>query len=372
MRGKRVRVPQRRRRWPGGLALVMLLTLAACGGHPPTATPAPTRTPAAATPTPVSSAGLKAMIHGLVDRDGPPPSGYLGAVTNFVVDAPWSELQPTSGGPLAAGNVIDQAIAVADSLNSAAGGPRVELKIRLMAGVDAPAWAQQLGGGPVTLVNPEDGTTGTVGRFWTDAFAQAYDQLWSELATAYDNVPVVHEITVARCMTFTDEPFLRDTGDPANVQSLLAAGFSLSADEQCQQQEIQIGSDWHHTRIGVAFNPYQAVQADGSATTDEAFTASMMEYCRSQLGPQCVLENNSIRTPPLSGAYAQMYASMELLGPPITFQTATEEKIGNLQSTLEWAATIGADAVELPAQYVDQPVASLEPAAGELQDNPVS
>ena len=47
---------------------------------------------------------------------------------------------------------------------------------------------------------------------------------------------------------------------------------------------------------------------------------------------------------------------MEELGPPITFQTSTEDKIGNLQSTLEWAATIGADAVELPSQYVDQPV----------------
>ena len=355
----------------------MLLALASCGGvtrHRPPRRPhpgAPTTTPLA-TPTPVPSAGLKSMIHGLVDRDGPPPSGYLGAVTNFVVDAPWSELQPTAGGPLAAGNVIDQAITAADSLNAAAGDGKVEIKIRLMAGVDAPAWAQQLGGGPVSLVNPEDGTTGTVGRFWTNAFGQAYDQLWSELAAAYDNVPVIHEITVARCMTFTDEPFLRDISDPANAQSLLAAGFSLTADEQCEQQEIQVGSDWHHTRIGVAFNPYQAVQTDGTATTDEAFTASMMEYCRAQLGPQCVLENNSIRTPPLSGAYAEMYASMEELGPPITFQTATEEKIGNLQSTLEWAATLGADAVELPAQYVDQPVASLEPAAGELQNNPVS
>lgn len=367
-----MRLPPSRGRWLGGVGLAMLMALAACGGHRPPVTAAPTTTLPSATPTPVTAAELKSMIHGLVDRNGPPPSGYLGAVTNFVVGAPWSELQPTAGGPLAAGNVIDQAITAADSLNAAAGDGKVEIKIRLMAGVDAPAWAQQLGGGPVSLVNPEDGTTGTVGRFWTNAFGQAYDQLWSELAAAYDNVPVIHEITVARCMTFSDEPFLRDISDPANAQSLLAAGFSLTADEQCEQQEIQVGSDWHHTRIGVAFNPYQAVQTDGTATTDEAFTASMMEYCRAQLGPQCVLENNSIRTPPLSGAYAEMYASMEELGPPITFQTATEEKIGNLQSTLEWAATLGADAVELPAQYVDQPVASLEPAAGELQNNPVS
>ncbi len=372
MTADRVRVLGRRRCWLGGLGLATLLALASCGGTSAPTTAAPTTRTPAATPTPVASGGLKSMIHGLVDRDGPPPAGYLGAVTNFVVNAPWSELQPAAGGPLTPDNVIDQAITAADSLNAGDGGGKVEIKIRLMAGVDAPAWAQQLGGGPVSLVNPENGVTGTVGRFWTTAFGQAYDQLWSELAAAYDSVPVIHEITVARCMTFTDEPFLRDTSDPANVQSLLAAGFTLSADEQCQQQEIQIGSDWHHTRIGVAFNPYQAVQADGSATTDEAFTASMMGYCRAQLGPQCVLENNSIRTPPLSGAYALMYASMEELGPPITFQTSTEDKIGSLQSTLEWAANIGADAVELPSQYVEQPVASLQPAASELQNNPVS
>jgi hypothetical protein len=312
------------------------------------------------------------MIQGLVDRTGPPSTGYLGSVTNFVVDAPWSELQPTENGPLAPDNVIDQAIAAAQSLNAGAGQGKVEVKIRLMAGIDAPGWAQQLGGAPVTLVDPQTGATGTIGRFWTTAFGEAYDDLWSKLAAAYDNVPEIHEITVARCMTFTDEPFLRDVSDPANGQSLLAAGFTIEADEQCQQQEIQVGTMWHHTRIGVAFNPYQAILADGSAITDVAFTDSMMQYCRSTLGDQCVLENNSIRTPPLTGAYTTMYEEMQQLGPPITFQTSTDDKIGNLQATLSWAASIGADAVELPEQYVDQPASSLAPAASQLQGNPVS
>ncbi len=366
-----------------GLVTALLLALAACGQAAPSTPPAtasttPTPTPsAAAHPSPVATAGLKPVIHGLVDRTGPPPAAFLGSVTNFVVDAPWSELQPDPDGPLASDNVIDQAIAAAQTLNAGsaaagAGQGTVDLKIRLMAGVDAPDWAKQLGGGPVTLVNPQSETSGTIGRFWTSAFGQAYDDLWSKLATAYDNVPAVHEITVARCMTFSDEPFLRDTSDPSNAQALVAAGFSLAADEQCQEQEIALGTTWRHTLVGVAFNPYQAIQPDGSTSTDEAFTASMMEYCRSELGSQCVLENNSIRTPPLAGAYSNMYLTMEALGAPITFQTATEDKIGNLQTTLSWAAGLGADAVELPQQYVDQPPGSLQAAASQLQANPAT
>ncbi|MGD0448139.1 MAG: hypothetical protein ABSB36_05920 [Candidatus Dormibacteria bacterium] len=356
--------------------------LASCGQaapHTPSATPTPTTpTPSVSPrPGPVPAAGLKAVVHGLVDRTGPPPAAFVGTVTNFVVDADWSELQPTPDGPLASDNVIDQAIVAADSLaaeniDAGTSDGSVDLKIRLMAGVYAPDWAKQLDGGPVTLVNPQDGDTGTIGRFWTSAFGQAYDNLWSRLAAAYDGVPVVHEITVARCMTFTDEPFLRDASDPSNAQALLAAGFSLAADQQCEEQEIALGTTWRHTPVGVAFNPYQAIQTDGSTSTDESFTESMMQYCRSQLGSQCVLENNSIRTPPLAGAYSAMYLSMELLGAPMTFQTATEDKIGNLQTTLSWAAGLGADAVELPQQYVDQAPASLQAAASQLQTNPAS
>ncbi|MGP8160576.1 MAG: hypothetical protein ACLQGJ_05050 [Candidatus Dormibacteria bacterium] len=376
MIGAQMRAGVRRRPWVQGALAALAAALASCGQPAsPTATSSvlPVSTSRATTSaSPVPAADLKSVIHGLVDRTGPPPSGYLGSVTNFVVDAPWSELQPTAGGPLAPDNVIDQAIAAAQSLNAGAGQGKVEVKIRLLAGIDAPDWAKQLGGAPVSLVDPQSGDSGTVGRFWTAAFGQAYDALWSKLAAAYDNVPEIHEITVARCMTFTDEPFLRDVSDPADVQSLLAAGFTIEADDQCQEQEIEVGTMWHHTRIGVAFNPYQAILADGSTSTDEAFTDSMMQYCRSELGPQCVLENNSIRTPPLAGAYTTMYAEMEQLGPPITFQTSTDDKIGNLQETLSWAARLGADAVELPEQYVDGPAASLAPAASVLQGNPVS
>jgi hypothetical protein len=77
----------------------------------------------------------------------------------------------------------------------------------------------------------------------------------------------------------------------------------------------------------------------------------MMTYCRSVLGPRCVLENNSIKLPP---KYPALYDKMRQLGRPISFQTATPAKIGgldDLKKTLQWAVSQQADSVELPVSY---------------------
>ena len=65
-----------------------------------------------------------------------------------------------------------------------------------------------------TITNPQDGGTGTIGRFWTDDYGAAYDQLETLLAAKYDNVPEIREVTISRCTTFYDEPFIRDTTAP--------------------------------------------------------------------------------------------------------------------------------------------------------------
>ena len=42
---------------------------------------------------------------------------------------------------------------------------------------------------------------------------------------------------------------------------------------------------------------------------------------------------------------------MQSLGQPIAFQTAAEQRIGNLQAALEYAVSLGANSVELPGSY---------------------
>ena len=289
------------------------------------------------------------MLSGLLDRNGTPPAAYVSSLGGYVVNVHWNDLQPSRGGPLVPGNAIDQAITTVRSLN-AQNHVALGLKVRIYAGIWAPSWAKALGGRPITLINPQNSAEGTIGSFWTEAFGVAYNQFESLLAAKYDNVAEIREVTISRCSTFYDEPFIRDTGYSPNVTALVAAGYSLAADQTCQREEIQASTVWHHTRSDLAFNPYEAILAGGTTSTDELFTESMMAYCRQLLASACVLENNSLRSPE-QPAYVAMYANMHALGQPISFQTATAARVGNLAATLNDAIALGANSVELPGGY---------------------
>ncbi len=335
---------------PGGAhvrllaAALMASCVAACG-----TTTAPRPRPSRSVQGTPSAAQLKPVLRGLLDRGGVPPPAFLGMFAGYVVNARWKDLQPSAGQPLAADNAIDQAIATVRSIN-AFQRTELGLKLRLFAGIHAPDWAKHLGGDPVAVSDPHSGASGTVGRFWTDAFGHAYDVLQSMLAAKYDGIPEVREVTISRCTTVYAEPFIRNVGDQATVQALLAAGYSVQADERCQHEQVDAASVWRRTHSDLSFNPYQVIKPDGSTSSDEGFTESMMDYCRQRLGRACVLENNSLRDPPLS-AYQAMYEKMRSLGQPIAFQTAAEKRVGNLESTLSNAIGLGANSVELPGGY---------------------
>lgn len=315
-----------------------------------------TNAKATATATCTAAGGVKPLIRGLVDRAQIPPAPNL---QGAAIEVKWSDLEP-SGPGLVAGNPIDVALAAA--------GCSLPLRLRVLAGTNTPEWVKQDSGGDISLINPFDGSTGTVGHFWTASFQADYDRLQSELAAAYDSVPNLDEIVVSRCSLFYPEPFLRDTSIKSNVTNLLAAGYTLAADQQCQLEEIDSSvSRWATTRVGVSFNPYQVLNSDGTTGLDENFTEQVMGYCRYTAGPRCVLENDSIRDP-ISGliaAYGQMYSVMSgaagpvhvtigglnvdvALGAPLAFQTAVAGRIGDFWGTLIWARQHHSASVELP------------------------
>jgi hypothetical protein len=350
-RSQRTRTFRPARRIGVLIAIAGSLVLAGCG------TPAEGFPTVTATPSPGSSAlpspspkDLKPVLAGLLDRNGVPPSTFLGALAGYVVNVYWKDLQPTPGATLTTNNAIDKAIAKVDALN-AADGTNLGLKIRVFAGIWAPQWAKSLGGSPITLTNPQGGGSATVGRFWTDAFGSAYDHFEDLLAAKYDETPEVREVTISRCTTFYDEPFIRDSTDPTDVSALLDAGYTPEADENCQREEIATATVWQHTRSDLALNPYEVIGTVGAHAVDEPFTLSMMQYCRQLLGLACVLENNSLRYPAVSPGYEAMYASMTELGAPLSFQTATAERVGVLSETIGYAITLGASSVELPGGY---------------------
>ncbi len=289
-----------------------------------------------------SSASLKPVLGGLLDRQKAPPENFKGSVDGYVVDIGWADVQPVADGPLVT-DTIDEAIATAKARG-------LKLKLRVTAGIDTPEWAKQFGGNPIR-VQDDYGNAGTIGRFWTDRFGRAYQLLQSKLAARYDTVPEIAQTQITRCTTFYAEPFLRQARNQDSVDNLLAAGYTAAADEKCHRVQVDDHKVWEHTRSGLSFNPFQRINPDGSVTNEVAFSQQMMSYCRQQLGARCVLENHSIRTLDQGPLYDDLYKAIRTLGGPIAFQTAAPDRIGDLNGTLKWAVQQGAAQVELPVSY---------------------
>jgi hypothetical protein len=231
-----------------------------------------------------------------------------------------------------------------------------------------------IGGAPVPYVNTQDNGSvagGTIGRFWTPEFGKAYADLQTKLAAKYDRVAVIRELTVSRCSTLFDEPFVRQFGDPRNVAGLTAAGYTTAADKACISDSITEHLVWTHTTSDVDFSPLPTI-TDPGATRDLSYTTTMMAQCRAVLGVRCGLENNALSVDKLANPqFVQLYAAMTKLAPPITLQTAARSRLGDPAAVLPAAVRIGANSVELPAGYAKWSKSLLAGTARGLESNPV-
>jgi hypothetical protein len=333
-------------------------------------------TASSASPAAVAQASdvitVKPVIQGLLDRQGAPPKAMLPVIHAYVVKVNWAVLQPTQGGPIAANNAIDVAIARVNKPDYAKLG--MALKIRVVAGVGAPAWAKSLGGDPLPYYGSPayGGGSGTIGRFWTPEFGAAYTDLETKLAAKYDSVPAIREVTVPRCTTMYDEPFVRDLGDPRNVATLLAAGYTVAADKQCILDSIATQDVWKHTTTDVDFSPFPLI-TNPNGRRDMAFTLSAMDQCRAILGLRCGLQNDSLSSAKIiDPSFLQLYAYMTTLGAPIELQTVAMADLGVPADVLAAAGTIGANSVELPSGYARWPIPVLQQGLLTVMANPVS
>lgn len=68
-------------------------------------------------------------------------------------------------------------------------------------GTDAPYWAKRLGGHEPMPWYADGRAIGTIGRFWSPAFGDAYQDLQRRPADRYDDDPRIREVVVARCTT---------------------------------------------------------------------------------------------------------------------------------------------------------------------------
>jgi hypothetical protein len=303
-------------------------------------------------------------IDGLLDRQGVPQNytnmdAYvLNAYSRPQVDINWSDLEPTQG-------TFDTTLLDA-ALSTVPAGD--EVKIRVMAGVFAPTWAQNLDGSNTAV----SGTWGTVGRWWENNFRIQWDALLSYLGDHYDSTATtygskIEDFTISRCMTLGAEPLLRQAATLSNDTSLHAAGFTDAADKACHSQDIADYSAYFPTtHVSFSFNPYEDVDAtylSGHYTTDITYTDGLLSSGRAIAGKQLVLENNSIRCDvghesncgaSQNSDYSTMYTAIFNAGAPIAFQTATCTTFSDsahMKDALQWAINGGANAVELPHDY---------------------
>lgn len=309
-------------------------------------------------------AALPPRIFGTLSRNGSPAPILRPALAGYDVQGstgvgmvPWSDLQANAFGPLLDGNPFDTALADLRQYN-ALNPQRPQVgKLRVGAGRHAPADALGLAGPPVQVTDTSSGITALVPRFWvpgSDYDAAFYD-LEAKLQARYDGVPEFPEIVICKNMTIYPEPLIHQLGDAATRAALVAAGYTTDLDEQNQMSDLAARAIWKKTVVGYAFNPYETVDVTTLATSiDMGFLLALMQYGRQVLGGQLSIENNSIRQsflPGNAGNYPIMYGYFEQVGGPIAFQTSTAARVGDLLTTLQGAAALGADHVELPSGW---------------------
>ncbi len=308
--------------------------------------------------TPSQAEEIKAPIRGLVSMGAyrfvgsggdpvntlEPLDGKPGIFGGLVVIASWKQLQPTPGSQIDDGNVIDQALAQVRAYNERNPQKPLAVKLRVWGGFEAPDWAKQLGGAPIDTVHRNKHRT--VGRFWSPAYRQAWANLQQLLAARFDKRPLIREVSVTACMSYTAEPFFVPVEDSVMTQPR-AAGFSDAAYKECLTHALADYAPWRELRLVLAVNPLRTALGQGPG--DPAFTEGVMRNCRQLVGRRCVFDNHDLDTN-LARPLYRIYAYMKQLGPEIEFQTGPTTP-QDFDGTIKMGISYGAGSIELYQDY---------------------
>jgi hypothetical protein len=298
-------------------------------------------------------------------------SGYGGIFGGVVVAVTWNQLQPTNS-PIDT-TVIDNALTAVAQYN-ATNNRQLRVRLRVFAGCnqglsDAPTWAMSpANGGSITMHGwyNDKFETCTTGRFWdtTSGYATAWQQLQTQLANRYDSNPLIQEVAVTSCTSFSAEPFFisyepnkkHPEKMPDAPMVLLGANFSVPAYQQCLQNAVADYAAWQSTRLEFTFNPFDGVLSDSG---DVAFSDQVMRACRLAVGQRCILSNHDLdASTPTS--ILPLYAPLRKFGPNITFQSLHTNP-PDLEGTIRKGISLGAGSIEVwPAGFKSLPSTTLQ------------
>lgn len=347
-----------------GFLLLTCLIVVACGGGAGTIGNYPYPNPAG--PGTITLGAPKIPIRGLIDMQDiswhdtdnatPAPfttsyiSGYPGLFGGIVINETWADLQPTQGGAIVTTAVDNDLAAVQmyNGMSNVTQSSPVSVKLRIYAGSNAPLWAKNLPGGPLTIYRNPAGCNGqtdtcplTLGPYWTTAYINAWRSFQAQVAAKYDTNSLIVAVAVTSCAEQTDEPFVQSSG-PISKANLQAAGLTDALQESCLTGATADYSAWVNTDIDFTFNEYSKL----SGGLDANFTTSVMQQCRSVAGSRCVLDNHALQTP-ITGDQTT-YNEIQTLGGLINFQTQAPEGMGCIwPETITQGLILGARAIEV-------------------------
>jgi hypothetical protein len=263
-----------------------------------------------------------------------------GIFGGIVILASWRELQQSASSPLAENNTIDKALEEVRAYDKRNPQKPLGVKLRVWGGFVAPDWAKSLGGGaPIQVVHKKPRT---VGRFWGPPYRKHWAHLQEMLAVKYDKEPLIREVAMTSCMSFTAEPFFLP-GEETVKGPLEKAGFKPAEFKRCLMDGLEDYAVWKSTNIETPLNPIHMPL--GNPKGDQEFTAQYMRECRKAFGKRCIFDNHDLDTTPAK-AVLPVYAEMKKMGGPIEFQTgpATPK---DFEGTIKYGAEIGAGSIEL-------------------------
>src|SRR5205809_3728176 len=263
-----------------------------------------------------------------------PLNAKAGIFGGLVIIATWKQLQPTPNSEIGENNTIDQALAEVRAYNARNPDRPLAVKLRVWGGFEVPDWVMQLGGAPIHTVH--NGTPRVLGRFWSPAYRQAWSQFQEQLAAKYDTRPLIREVSITSCMSYTAEPFFLPT-EPTVANPLRAAGYTDAAHRQCLAHAVADYAPWKASRLVLSLNPFYGLTLRKG---DVAFTEQVMRSCRQALGRRCVFDNHDLDVDPPK-TIIPIFALMQKMGPEIEFQTFHETP-KNFEGTIKKGISLGA------------------------------
>ena len=218
----------------------------------------------------------------------------------------------------------------------------------MFTGCRAPVWAKSLDVDG-KLVGPFSNTAdcpGGFGPFWSTPYRQAWAFVVQQLAAKYDNHPLIQEVAVTSCSTYTAEPFIFPVGsfDDSVKSALRAAGYTDILHRQCLAQAVADYAQWQTSRLTFPFSSFRGL----TQAADVAFTEQVMRGCRQAVGRRCVLDNHGLDSN-LEAHILPIYALIRKMGPEIAFQTLVE-KPHDFEGTIRKGISLGAGSIELYQQ----------------------